>query len=60
MKRSKADRRVEALARLKASTFKNSRAARRISGTSTKEEWLKQKDSEIAHLEDLNHGRKTS
>jgi hypothetical protein len=60
MKRSKADRRVEALARLKASTFENSRASRRVAGVSTKEEWLKQRDAEIHHLEERINGKRTS
>ncbi|RLA40288.1 MAG: hypothetical protein DRR42_26080 [Gammaproteobacteria bacterium] len=60
MKRSVTERRVDALARLKASTFENSRAARRIAGASTKEEWQNRKDAEINHLEDLIHGRKSN
>ena len=60
MKRSKAERRVEALARLKASTFKESRASRRVAGVSTKEEWEASKAADIAHLEDRVNGKRTS
>ena len=56
MKRSLLERRVDALARLKASAFENSRAHRKDS--STKEEWQARKDTEISHLEDLIDGRK--
>lgn len=55
MKRSRSDRRVEALARLKAKTFENSRAARL--GSITKEEWESRKTAEIARLEDRVNGR---
>jgi hypothetical protein len=52
MKRSRADRRADALARLRASTFENSRAKRK--GTATREEWEARKEAEISHLEEMN------
>ncbi len=55
MKRSKADRRVEALARLRASTFERSRASRL--GTLTLEEWNARKHANISHLEERINGR---
>jgi len=58
MKRSERERRVDALARIKASTFEQSRAHRK--GSSTREEWQIRKDAEISHLEDLINGRKSS
>jgi len=58
MKRSQAERRAEALERVKASTFDNSRAKR--TGSLTREEWNARKEADIRRLEDLNHGRKTS
>jgi hypothetical protein len=58
MKRTEQERRVEALERLKASTFENSRAKR--TGSLTREEWQTNKDAEIRHLEELINGRKTS
>lgn len=51
MKRSHKDRQVEALARLRASRFENSRACRK--GTKTREEWQASKDAQISHLEEL-------
>ena len=58
MKRSQQERRAEALERVKASTFDNSRAKR--TGSLTREEWNARKEADIRRLEDLNHGRKTS
>ena len=58
MKRSKQERRAEALARLKASMYEKSRAKR--TGSLTREEWQDRKDAEISHLEEPNHVRKTS
>jgi hypothetical protein len=58
MKRSREDRRADALARLRTSKFENSRAKRK--GTQTREEWQESKEARIRHLEDLMHGRKTS
>jgi hypothetical protein len=57
MKRSVTERRVDALARIKASVFEYSRAKR--IGSATKEEWQARKDAEISHLEDLIDGRKS-
>ena len=56
MKRSVTERRVDALAQLKTSTFEQSRAKR--IGSATHEEWQLRKDAEISHLEDLINGRK--
>lgn len=50
MKRSKSERRAEALERLRNSRFENSRAKR--TGSQTKEEWQQQKDAEIRRLEE--------
>ena len=56
MKRSKHERRVNALEIVKARTFEQSRAHRK--GSSTREEWQIRKDAEISHLEELINGRK--
>jgi len=56
MKRSEQERREEALERLKASTFENSRANR--TGSATKEEWQTRKDADISHLEEQLYGQK--
>jgi hypothetical protein len=56
MKRFEFGRRVDALERIKASKFENSRAKR--TGSSTIEEWQIRKEAEINRLEDLIHGRK--
>jgi hypothetical protein len=55
MKRTKDNRRVDALARLKQSTWENAKARRR--GTMTREEWQARKDADIRHLEAM-HGIK--
>ena len=57
MKQTKAERRAEALERLKASIYENSRAKR--IGTATKEEWEAFKKTEVAFLEEQVNGRKT-
>jgi len=58
MKRTERERRVDALAVVKARTFEESRAKRL--GSLTREEWQAKTDAEIAHLEDLIDGRKAS
>jgi hypothetical protein len=58
MKRSREDRRADALDRLRASKFENSRAKR--NSTQTREEWQAAKEDRIRHLEELINGRKTS
>lgn len=55
MKRSKYERRVDALQRLHLTKFSDSKAKR--VETLTEEEWNTRKDADIAHLEDLIHGR---
>lgn len=56
MKRSKTERRAEALERLRASSYDNSRAKRL--GTQTNEEWQQSKEARISHLEAQIHGYK--
>lgn len=56
--RAKNERRMDALERLKASTFEQSRAYRL--GSLTHEEWQTRKNCEIGHLEDRINGRKSS
>jgi hypothetical protein len=56
MKRTKDERRAEALERLRASSYDNSRAKRL--GTKTREEWQQSKEARISHLEEQVHGYK--
>jgi hypothetical protein len=52
MKKTLQQRRAEALERLRASTFDNSRAKR--TGSQSREEWQASKDATISRLEELN------